>query len=135
MFYPKIQTLSTHLHIGVFCFATDTYLEASRFILVASAGSLINSIADLPHSPLHYSSKCCNDPSHIENYNSSDYEDELLECQDQQRCILSGWRLAMGLNFEMCDPTAVVNNTETMLRPRTTSSGGLLWSMAPSVYI
>ncbi len=49
--------------------------------------------------------------------------------------LLSGWGLAMGLNFEMCDPTAVVNNTETLLRHRTTSSGGPLWSMAPSVYI
>jgi hypothetical protein len=87
------------------------------------------------HIPRYVTSKCCNDPSHIENYNSSDYEDELLECQDQHRCILSGWGMAMGLNFEICDPTAVVNNTEPLLRLRTTSSGGPLWSMADGVHM
>jgi hypothetical protein len=67
--------------------------------------------------------KCCNEPTHIENFNSTEYsyEDELLEFQDQQRRLLKMWRMAAGLNFD------ILEYMEPLLRSHTTSSGGTLW--------
>ncbi len=85
--------------------------------------------------PRYVASKCCTDPMHIENFNSSEYDDELLECQDQHRRLLGTWGATVGLNFEICDPTSVVNNTEPMLRHRTTSTGSLLWCATDGVHM
>ncbi len=45
--------------------------------------------------------KCCNEPTHIENFNSAEYsyEDELLEFQDQHRRLLKMWGMAADLTF------------------------------------
>jgi hypothetical protein len=85
--------------------------------------------------PRYVTNKCCTDPTHIENFNNPDYDDELLGCQDQHRQILSVWGVSVGLNFEICDPTAVVNNTEPMLRHRMTSKGTQLWCPADGVHM
>jgi hypothetical protein len=85
--------------------------------------------------PRYVTGKCCADPTHIENFESPDYDDELLECQDQHRRILSAWGTTIGLNFEICDPTSVVNNTEPMLRHRITSKGAQLWCQTDGVHM
>jgi hypothetical protein len=85
--------------------------------------------------PRYVASKCCVDSKHIENFENPDYDDELLECQDQHRRILSVWGASAGLNFEICDPTSVVNNTEPMLRHRVTSKVTQLWCQADGVHM
>jgi hypothetical protein len=85
--------------------------------------------------PRYVTSKCCTDSTHIENFSNSDYDDELLECQDQHRRIFSVWGASVGLNFEICDPTSVVNNTEPMLRHRMISKGTQLWCPADGVHM
>jgi hypothetical protein len=35
--------------------------------------------------------KCCSDPAHIVNFSSSDYDEELLEFQDQHNRLLGEW--------------------------------------------
>jgi hypothetical protein len=35
--------------------------------------------------------KCCSNAAQVENFNSVEYKDELIEFQDQHRRILPGW--------------------------------------------
>jgi hypothetical protein len=61
----------------------------------------------------HVVGKCCNDPAHIHNQNSS----------------------TGTLNFDIVDPTAIVNPKEPLLRNCTTSGGSPLWSFGNGVYL
>jgi hypothetical protein len=72
--------------------------------------------------------KCCQDSAHVVNLSSSDYEDELLELQEQHRLILGVWGKVQGLNFDRKDPAAVDHPAEPLLRNHVTSSCCPIWS-------
>ncbi len=86
-------------------------------------------------TPRYVVGKCCDDPSHIENFGSNDYADDLTEFQDQHRRLLGGWGVATGLNFEILDLTAVVGPIEPILGKRTTSGGASIWAEGDHVHL
>ncbi len=49
----------------------------------------------------HVASNSFNDPTHMENFNSPVYEDELLEFQDQRKRILGTWGLLWSLRLKL----------------------------------
>ncbi len=134
---PAVRSGNGTYHItGSLTTAPPTKIKKALEHCAALAGSLKKTrVLLICPIPRYVASKCCTDPTHIENFNSSEYDDELLECQDQHRQLLSTWGASVGLNFEICDPTSVVNNTEPMLRHRTNSKGGQLWSAADGVHM
>jgi hypothetical protein len=71
--------------------------------------------------------KCCNNSEHIENFESPDYGDDLIEHQEQHRRLLGwgggGWGSTIGLNFDILDTTAVVSPVDPSLCCHLTSSG------------
>ncbi len=79
--------------------------------------------------------KCCDDPSHITNFGSEDYDDELMDFQEQHRKILGGWATSQGLDYEIFDATMVVNPTEPGLGNRLTSGGVALWTLTDGVQL
>ncbi len=85
--------------------------------------------------PRYVKTKCCDDPSHIANFGNEDYEDELMDFQDQHRKILVGWGSSQGLDYEIFDPTTVVNPTEPGLGNRLTTSGTSLWAGNDGVHL
>ncbi len=52
-------------------------------------------------TPRYVVGKCCNDPSHIDNFGSHEYGDDFTEFQDQHRRLLGGGvsQLALTLRF------------------------------------
>jgi hypothetical protein len=85
--------------------------------------------------PRYVTKGCCDDPTHVTNISGPEYDDELLDFQDQHRKILATWGTANGLNYDMIDPTCSVNPTEPTLRNRVTSSGCSLWGRGDGVHL
>jgi hypothetical protein len=85
--------------------------------------------------PRYVKTKCCDDPSHITNFGTGDYEEELMDFQEQHRKILGGWATSQGLDHEIFDATTVVNPTEPGLGNRLTSGGAALWSLTDGVHL
>jgi hypothetical protein len=85
--------------------------------------------------PRYVKSKCCDDTSHITNFAVGDYEEELMDFQEQHRKILGGWATSQGLDHEIFDVTTVVNPTEPGLGNRLTSCGSALWSATDGVHL
>ncbi len=85
--------------------------------------------------PRYVKTKCCDNPSHITNFASGEYEEELMDYQDQHRKILGGWATSHRLDYEIFDGTTVVNLTEPGLGNRLTSCGAALWSTADGVHL
>ncbi len=76
-------------------------------------------------TPCYIRVKCCNNSEHIENFESPDYGDDLIDHQEQHRWLLGGggWGSAIGLNFDILDTTAVVSPVDPSLCCRLTRSG------------
>jgi hypothetical protein len=85
--------------------------------------------------PRYVMGSCCTDPTHIENRNSEEFEDELADCLEQHKKVLGRWAVAMGLRFCLLDPTAVVHPTEPLLRNRLTSDGISIWCPGDPVHL
>ncbi len=85
--------------------------------------------------PRYITGKCCADPKHIENFERVDFEDDLLEAQEQHRRILATWGAGCGLNFDIIDPSAIVHPMEPLLRRRLTSGGAPLWCQGDPVHL
>jgi hypothetical protein len=98
----------------------------------AARGSRVVLVCPIPR---YVRTKCCDDPSHITNIGGEDYEEELMDFQEQHRKILGGWGSTQGLNFEIFDPTTVVNPTEPGLGNRLTSGGSSLWASNDGVHL
>ncbi len=69
------------------------------------------------------------------NISGPEYDEELLDFQDQHRKILATWGTTNGLNYDIIDPTCSVNPTEPSLRNRFTSSGDSLWGPGDGVHL
>jgi hypothetical protein len=85
--------------------------------------------------PRYVVGKCCADPNHIDNFEKTDFEDDLLDAQEQHRRILSVWGAAGGLNFDIIDPSAIVHPMVPLLRRRLTSRGASLWCQGDPVHL
>jgi hypothetical protein len=85
--------------------------------------------------PRYVVGKCCADPNHNENFEKADFEDDLLDAQEQHRRILSAWGAAGGLNFDIIDPSAIVHPMEPLLRRRLTSGDAPLWCQGDPVHL
>jgi hypothetical protein len=58
-----------------------------------------------------------------------------MDFQDQHRKILVGWGSSQGLDYEIFDPSTVVNPTEPGLGNRLTTSGTSLWADNDGVHL
>jgi hypothetical protein len=58
-----------------------------------------------------------------------------MDAQEQDRKILAGWGAANGLNFDIIDPSTIVNPTAPLLRKRLTSDGASLWCTGDPVHL
>jgi hypothetical protein len=85
--------------------------------------------------PRYVTEKCCNNPSHIDIFDSPDHVEELQEHQDLHRRLLGGWGTSLNLNFDVLDATAVVGPIDPSLGGRLTSSGTSIWCEQDGVHL
>ncbi len=85
--------------------------------------------------PRYVTGKCCDDNSHVENYDSDDFETEIISGLDQQKRLLEVWATEHQMNYTIIDATELVDPVEPILRNRVTRSGIPLWSTWDPVHL
>jgi hypothetical protein len=86
-------------------------------------------------SPRYVSRRCCDDAEHLENYNSPDYESEILGGIDSINRTIEKWASEHGLNFTMIDPTEQSEPADFPLGERVTPDGSSWWSSSDPVHL
>jgi hypothetical protein len=86
-------------------------------------------------SPRYVSGRCCDDVSHLENYNSPDYEAEILGGVGAVNRALEKWASEHDLNFSLIDPTEYSAPAGFPLGERVTPDGSAWWSTADPVHL
>jgi hypothetical protein len=85
--------------------------------------------------PRYVTGKCCDGNSHVENYDSDDFESEIIIGLEQQKRLLEIWAAEHQLNYKIIDATELVDPVEPILRNRVTRSGIPLWSTWDPVHL
>jgi hypothetical protein len=86
-------------------------------------------------SPRYVSGRCCDDVSHLENYNCLDYEAEILGGVETVNRALEKWASENDLNFSLIDPTEYSAPAGFPLGERVTPDGSAWWSTADPVHL
>jgi hypothetical protein len=90
--------------------------------------------------PRYITKKCCEDSSHMENYNCDDFEFEIVSGIETHKRLLESWSHEHSMNYILVDATELADPAEPILRNRTTREGIPLWSnwdlvhLAPEAY-
>jgi hypothetical protein len=85
--------------------------------------------------PRYVTSRCCNNSSHVENYENEDFEAEIIVGIELHKKLLEGWAMEHSLNFDMVDATELVDPVEPVLRNRVTHGGIPLWTVWDPVHL
>jgi hypothetical protein len=103
------KILANCMQIGKAC------SNASQVILVAPI-------------PRYITKKCCEDLTHIDNYNCDDFEFEIISGIETHKRLLETWGHELSLSYSVIDATELSDPAEPILRNRTTREGIPLWS-------
>jgi hypothetical protein len=85
--------------------------------------------------PRYVTSRCCDNNSHVENYESEDFEAEIIAGVENHKKLLEGWAMEHNLSFGIIDATELVDPVEPILRNRVTTGGIPLWTMWDPVHL
>jgi hypothetical protein len=89
---PAVRSGDDRYHIlGTLTTAPPTALKKSLEVFAPLADAARGArVVLVCHIPRYVRTKCCDDPSHITNFESENYEEELMDFQEQHRKILGG---------------------------------------------
>jgi hypothetical protein len=104
---------------------------------ICSNANLVVLVAPIPR---YVTKKCCEDPSHTENYNCDDFELEIVSGIGTHKRLLESWAHEHSMNYILVDATELADPAEPILSNRTTRQGVPLWfnwdpvHLAPEAY-
>jgi hypothetical protein len=99
---------------------------------VFSQCSQVTLIAPVPR---YVTSRCCDNSSHVENYENEDFEADIIAGIEVHKKLLEGWAMEHNLNFGIIDATELVDPVEPVLRNRVTNCGIPLWTVWDPVHL
>ncbi len=85
--------------------------------------------------PRYVTSRCCNNSSHVENYENDDFESDIIAGIEMHKKLLDWWAMEHNLNFGIVDATELVDPVEPVLRNRVTHGGIPLWTVWDPVHL
>jgi hypothetical protein len=85
--------------------------------------------------PRYIHSKCCEDPSHIENFEDQDLDGEIVDGLEGFKRVLQNWGNENELLFTVIDPTMLTDSCDLPLKSRVTDDGQPLWSVRDPVHL
>jgi hypothetical protein len=77
--------------------------------------------------PRYVYSKCCENPDHVDNFEDSERDEEIVLGLEGVKKIMHGWAMEHNLIYELIDPTQLADPPDLGLRARTTVAGHGLW--------
>ncbi len=106
--------------------------NCNRVGKLCAACSQVTLIAPVPR---YVTSRCCNNSSHVDNYENDDFESEIIAGIELHKKLLEGWALEHNLNYGIVDATELGDSVEPILRNRVTSGGIPLWTVWDPVHL
>jgi hypothetical protein len=85
--------------------------------------------------PRYMHTKCCDDPSHIENFDDKDIDSEIAEGLEAFKRVLQNWGTENELMFTIIDPTMLNDTCDLPIKSRVTEDGQPLWSPMDPVHM
>ncbi len=85
--------------------------------------------------PRYIHAKCCEDPSHIENFDDQDLDGEIVEGLEGFKRVLQNWGTDNELVFTVIDPTMLTDTCDLPIKSRVTEDGQPLWSTKDPVHL
>jgi hypothetical protein len=74
--------------------------------------------------PQYITGKCCDDPSHLENFDDQDFEESIIITGiDAPKFLLDMWGTEFGLSFVLIDPVMIANSSDLELRKKKNKRG------------
>jgi hypothetical protein len=104
------------------CDGIATIVKKSKVILIGP-------------SPRYVSGRCCDDVTHLENYNNPDYENEILTGIETVNRLLEKWAAENDLDYSLVDPTEHSVPADFRLGERVTPDGSAWWSTSDPVHL
>jgi hypothetical protein len=86
-------------------------------------------------SPRYVSRRCCAATEHLENYDSPDYESEILRGIETINNTFEKWAIEQGLSFRLVDPTEQSEPAEFPLGERVAPDGSSWWASSDPVHL
>jgi hypothetical protein len=85
--------------------------------------------------PRYIHTKCCEDPSHIENFDDHDLDGEIVEGLEAFKRVLQNWGTESELMFTIIDPTMLNDTCDLPIKSRVTEDGQPLWNTKDPVHM
>jgi hypothetical protein len=102
---------------------------------IAKLAAEVHSVTIFAPIPRYVTEKCCPENCHVDNFNSEDFDSDILAGMETHKKILESWAIENGINYRIFDATELEHPAETILRNRTTSSGIPLWAPGDPVHL
>jgi hypothetical protein len=85
--------------------------------------------------PRYMHVKCCEDQSHVENFDDPEIEDEIGDALEAYKKVLQNWGIENELMFTVIDPTILNDTCDCPIKSRVTEDGESIWSRRDPVHM
>jgi hypothetical protein len=72
--------------------------------------------------------KCCDDPTHVKNFDDPDLDEEIGESLEGYKRVLQNWGVEDELLFTVVDPTMLSDSCDRPIKSRVTEDGHSIWN-------
>jgi hypothetical protein len=100
------------------------------------AGALRNTgVVLLSPVPRYMHVKCCDDQTHVENFDDPDLDEEIGDSLEAYKRALQNWGMENELLFTVVDPTILTDSCDCPIKSRVTENGVSIWSRRDPVHM
>jgi hypothetical protein len=85
--------------------------------------------------PRYVYSKCCDNLEHVDNFEDSELDEEIVLGLEGVKKIMHSWAMEHDLVYELIDPTQLADPSDLGLRTRTTVAGHGLWRRDDPIHL
>jgi hypothetical protein len=85
--------------------------------------------------PRYVYSKCCENPEHVDNFEDSERDEEIVLGLEGVKKIMHSWAMEHDLIYDLIDPTQLSDPSDLGLRTRTTVAGHVLWRKDDPIHL
>jgi hypothetical protein len=108
--------------------------------ILAGCSALAKSLKDtgtvlISPIPRYVYSKCCDNPEHVDNFEDSERDEEIVLGLEGVKKIMHNWAMEHDLTYDLIDPTQLADPSDLGLRTRTTVAGRALWRKDDPIHL
>ncbi len=85
--------------------------------------------------PRYVYSKCCGNSDHVDNFEDSERDEEIVLGLEGVKKIMHSWAMEHDLIYDLIDPTQLSDPSDLGLRARTTVAGHALWRKDDPIHL